>query len=563
MRRRRPPSRLSSRALSWAASLGWDDDRGGVAVMAAVFGALICVVAALAVDVGSMVLKGREVQGAADLSALAAAQTLSGSVDLTEAAARATAGDNLRDLASAQVQRGVYTPDPRLKPTARFVPGEGRPNAARVVLSAPAPLYFGRWILGRDAVTVSKSATAALPGGPPSAVFSIGSRLAGLDGGLANALLSALLGSKASLTVMDYRALADARVDLLQFSDALAAELGVTAGDYDALLAHEVRTGQVLKALEVVAGSGAESALGKLTRLPASAVVRLDELIGVEADARDGLRRGLNAQVSAMDLLMATLQTANQDRQLALDVGARAGLADLDVMLAIGERPNRAPWLTVTSTGEPIIRTVQTRLYLKATALDKLPLLGLLAQVKIPILIEAASAEARLKAVECRGTPRVLIEARPGVARVRLGEIDEKRLRDFKSELQVSPAKLASVLLITVEGRADIQVADMDWSELRFTGAEIGAATPKSVKAKGFVNGLLTTLLRDTQLTALGIPLHLVTQLLAGILTPLGPVLDGLIQPLLELLGVRLGEADVWVHGVRCPNQGGVPQLVG
>lgn len=539
------------------------DDRGGVAVMAAVFGALICVLAALAVDVGSMVLKGREVQGAADLSALAAAQTLSDPPERTEAAAHATARDNLIDLAGARIQRGVYTPDPRLKPRARFADGGSRPNAARVTLSAPAPLYFGRWILRRDSVTVSKSATAALPGGPPSAVFSIGSRLAGLDGGLANALLSGLLGSKVSLTVMDYRALADAQVNLLQFSDALAAELGVTAGDYDALLAHEAQTGQVLRALEAVAGSGAESALSKLTRLPVNAVVKLEELIGVDADARGGLRRGLDAEVSAMDLLMATLQTANQDRQLALDVGARAGLADLDVMLAIGERPNRAPWLTVTGTGEPIIRTVQTRLYLEATALDKVPLVGLLAQVKVPILIEAASAEARLKAIECEGTPRVLIEARPGVARVRLGQIDPKRLRDFKSELKVSPAKLVSVLLITVEGVADIQVADLDWSELRFTGSEIGSSQPKSVRAKGFVNGLIVTLLRDTRLTALGIPLHLVTQLLAGVLTPLGPVLDGVVQPLLELLGVRLGEADVWVHGVRCPNQGGVPQLVG
>src|SRR5690606_25470733 len=84
-----------------------------------------------------------------------------------------------------------------------FTPDAAEPNAARVVLSAPAPLLFGRWILGRDSVTVSKSATAALPGGPPSAMFSIGSRLASLDGGLANALLSGLLGSQASLTVMD------------------------------------------------------------------------------------------------------------------------------------------------------------------------------------------------------------------------------------------------------------------------------------------------------------------------------------------------------------------------
>lgn len=540
------------------------DDRGGVAIMAAVGGALICVAAAFAVDLGSMVLKGREVQGAADLSALAAAQTLSQPLSRTEAAARDIAGANLADLVGTQVQVGTYTPDKRLKPAQRFAPTQGVPaNAARVTLTAPAPLYFGRWIMGRDSVTVSRSATAALPTDPPAAMFSIGSRLAGVDGGLANALLSSLLGSQVSLTAMDYRSLADTRINLLQFSDALAAELGVKAGDYDALLAHEARTGQVLKALEAVAGSGGKSVLGKLTRLPANAVLKLDQLIGVDADARQGLRRGLDAQVSAMDLLMATLQTANQDRQLALDVGARTGLADLEIMLAIGERPNRSPWLTVTGSGDVIIRTVQTRLYLKATALDKVPLVGLLADVKVPILIEAASAEARLKDIQCEGTPRVLVEARSGVARVRLGEIDEKRLRDFKSELKVKPATLVRILLITIEGSADIQIADLDWSTLRFSGSEIGSATPKSVRSKGFVNGLIVTLLRDLKLTALGIPLHLVTQLLAGILTPLGPVLDAVVQPLLELLGVRLGEADVWVHGVRCPNQGGIPQLVG
>ncbi len=59
-------------------------------------------------------------------------------------------------------------------------------------------------ILGRNSVTVTKRAVAARPGGPPTAMFSIGSRLASLDGGLANSLLSALLGSRVSLTVMDY-----------------------------------------------------------------------------------------------------------------------------------------------------------------------------------------------------------------------------------------------------------------------------------------------------------------------------------------------------------------------
>jgi uncharacterized membrane protein len=539
------------------------DRRGGVAVMAAVFGGLICVSAAFAVDLGSMVLKGREVQGAADLSALAAAQALSEA----EAAARATARANLAELSEARVQVGVYAPDARLKPAARFTPDAAEPNAARVVLSAPAPLFFGRWILGRDSVTVSKSATAALPGGPPSAMFSIGSRLASLDGGLANALLSGLLGSQASLTVMDYRALADARVNLLQFSDALAADLGVTAGDYDALLAHQVEVGRMLRVLEAVAGNDAQSALGKLTRVPTKATVKLEDLIGVEAEARESLRRRLDAEVSALDLLMAGLETANQDRQLALDVGARAGLADLDVILAIGERPNRSPWLTVTSHGEPIIRTVQTRLYLKATTAKAL---SGLTQVRLPVLIEAAASEGRLKRIDCGVSPAVTLEARPGVARARIGAIDESRLKNFKAELTVAPATLVSVLgLATVTGKADLEMADLTWSDVRFTSADIEADRVKTARARGFVNGLIVSLLQRLDLKAdvggglLGLGLGDVAKTVGGLLTPLGPVLDGLVQPLLSLLGVGLGEADVQAHGVRCPGRDGVPILVG
>lgn len=543
------------------------DRRGGVAVMAALFGGLICVSAAFAVDLGSMVLKGREVQGAADLSALAAAQTLS----QAEAAARATARANLADLAEARVQVGVYAPDARLKPAARFSPGAAEPNAARVVLAAPAPLYFGRWILGRDSVTVSKSATAALPGGPPSAMFSIGSRLASLDGGLANALLSGLLGSQVSLTVMDYRALADERVNLLQFSDALAADLGMTAGDYDALLAHQVEAGRMLKVLEAVAGNDAQSALGKLTRVPAKATVKLGDLIGFEAEARDGLRRRLDAEVSALDLLMAGLETANRDRQLALDLGARAGLADLDVILAIGERPNRSPWLTVTSRGEPVIRTVQTRLYLKATTAQAL---SGLTQVTLPILIEAAASEARLKRIDCGASPVVTLEARPGVARARIGTIDETRLKNFKSELAVAPATLVSVSglglgLATLTGKADLEIADLNWSDVRFTGADIEADRVKTARARGFANGLIVSLLQRLELKVdaagglLSLGLGDVTRAVGGLLTPLGPALDGLVQPLLGLLGVRLGEADLQAHGVRCPGRDGAPMLVG
>lgn len=537
------------------------DEKGGVAIMTAAFAGLICVLAALAVDLGSVSLKARQIQGAADLSALAAARDLA----RAETAARATASANLTDLQALTVTRGGYVADARIKPEDRFSPGVSEPNAARVEVTAPAPLFFGRWILNRPNVTVRRTATAAIPGGQPQAMFSIGSRLASLDGGLANALLSGLLGSNVSLTVMDYRALAGAQVNLLQFSDALAADLGVTAGDYDALLQHEVTAGRALKVLESIAGSDTKSVLGKLTRTPVDARLKLKDLIGVEADARQGLREALNAEVSALDLIMASLETANGDRQVALDLGARAGLADVDVMLAIGERPNKSPWLTITGKDDPIIRTAQARVYLKATTAQAL---SGLAQVKLPVLIEAAASEARLKRINCEGARTVTLAVRPGVARARIGTIDEAKLKNFKAPLAGSPATLVSVLgLVTIKAQADVEIADLSWQDVTFSASDISHQTVRTVRARGFVNGLIVSLLQrldvDVDVIGLGLGLGDLAKALGALLTPLGPALDGLVQPLLDLLGLKLGEADVRVHGVQCPTQGRTPVLVG
>ena len=538
------------------------DEGGGVAVMTALFGGVFCVLAALAVDVGSVSLKARQIQGAADLSAMAAAHDLA----RAEAAAHATASANLSDVQTVDVVKGAYVADGRVKPKDRFLAGAADPNAARVEVTAPAPLFFGRWVLQRDSLAVRRTATAAIPGGQPQAMFSIGSRLASLDGGLANALLSGLLGSNVSLTVMDYRALAGAQVNLLQFSDALATEIGLTAGDYDALLKQEVTAGQALKVLESIAGADARSALSKLTRAPVDAKLKLKDLIGVEADAQHGLRQALNADVSALDLIMASLETANGDRQVALDLGARAGLADLDIMLAIGERPNKSPWLTITSKGEPIIRTAQTRIYLKATTAQSL---AGLAQVKLPILIEAASSEARLSRINCVGAPSVTVAVRPGVARARIGAIDETKLKNFKAPLISSDATILSALagLVTITAHADLNIADLNWQEAAFNSVDISNQTAKSVRSRGFVNGLIVSLLQELKpnvaLGPLVVGLGDLAKAVGVLLTPLGPVLDGVVQPLLDLLGLKLGEADVRVHGVQCPTQGRTPVLVG
>lgn len=139
------------------------DRKGGVTVITALFGGVICICAALAVDLGSVALTGRQIQGAADLAALSAARDL----DHAERAARATLSDNLGELRDVRVSTGAWVGDPAVKPRDRYSAGAADPNAARVEVSAPAPLFFGRWIMGRPDLNVRKAAVAALPGDEP------------------------------------------------------------------------------------------------------------------------------------------------------------------------------------------------------------------------------------------------------------------------------------------------------------------------------------------------------------------------------------------------------------
>lgn len=517
--------------------------------MAAAAGGLFCVLAAIVVDIGSLGLDGRTLQGAADLAALSAARDL----ERAQLAAEATAEANLRDVAT-EVVTGLYVADSAVAPHQRFASVAEGPNAARVTLSRASPLVFGRWILGRDSILQTRTATAATAVDPPRAMFSIGSRLASLDGGVANALLSGLTGSTVSLSVLDYDRLADAEVNLLGFSNALATELDVEAGDYDALLAHDVDAGRALRVLKDLAGDQADSTLSKLTGAAAAVTFKVGDLIGAEANAGGGLATGLDASVSVLDLVMAMLETGGEG-QVALDLGARAGIAALDVSLAIGERPNNSPWLTVTGTGTPIIRSAQARLYIKVRTAQTL---SGLAQVRLPILIELAASEAKLNDIDC-DPDGVELGVRPGLASAKVGEIDEGRLADFKQALTPAPATLLSVLgLVRLTGKADVEIADTGFRSVRFSAADIADQKIKTVTSTSLASGLITTLIQRLDVTVhvlgLGLGLGGIVQALGVLLTPLGPVLDAAINPLLDMLGLRLGQADVRVHGLSCPD---------
>ncbi|MGE3930633.1 MAG: pilus assembly protein TadG-related protein [Hyphomonadaceae bacterium] len=533
-------------------------EAGAISMLTALSGVAVIGFAGLATDVGAVYFETRRLQGAADLAALAAAQHLGRAQRLATETARA---NNWPD-ASLRVETGAYTPDPAVRPAARFTPAAGSANAVRVEVSAHTPLYFARLFVPEGRMRITRRATAAQT---RFASFQIGSRLLSLNGGVANQVLSELTGSNVSLSVMDYSALLQADVDLLTYVDSLSTHLDLEAASFDQTLAHEI---DAPDAIELLAQQVRDQRASQAMRALASAshgapsIQGLNRLIdlgpyGEQSEAT--LTRSTEIRVNALDLATAMLQLAGGDRQVRLDLGASVpGLADTDVWLAIGERPNNSPWLSVTDDSDVVVRTAQMRLFIDARV-RPLGALASVAQVRVPVLVEAASAQARLTDVACGFDPRdrtATLSVAPSVGALMLGDIDIDRLDNFRRPLAPARADLVRTPLIRVQGSSRVDLGGEQWQSVRFSRQDIETGAVKNVRTRDIARASVSTLFQNADLNVqvggLGLGAQPVTAALSQTLGAAAAPLDALINGLSDLLGLGLGEADVRVNGVRC-----------
>lgn len=538
----------------------WRAENGAASVLTALSAVALIGMAALGIDTGAVYLKARELQGVADLAALSAAE------DLHAAQRRAELTTQVNEwgrITGVRTELGHYEPDPAVAPAQRFASGGADANAVRVRITGEAPLYFGQLFAPRASIRVTREATAAQA---RLASFQIGSRLLALRGGVANALLTGLTGSSVSLSVMDYDSLARADVNLFDYVDALRTRLNLNAASYDHVLQTRADAPAALNALaDVLAQQGDSRAAAAISQLARAA--RGKTLDGLSAlldlgpyGTQDQVQGGAAARVgvNAFDLATAMLEIANGHRQVALDLGASVpGVARLKAWLAIGERPNQSPWLTVTNTGEPIIRTAQMRLYLEADV--GVSGLAGLASVKLPIFLEAASAQARLAAISCGASPSshsVRLSASPSLGTLALAQIDRSKLDNFQQPMTLSSAPLVRTALITANGFARVDLGGQQWQDVTFHGDEIARGEVKRVQTRDIVQATLSSLLGnlalDVRVLGLGLNLTNVTRALQQPIASVGAPLDTVVNSLTDLLGVHLGEADLRVNGVRC-----------
>lgn len=563
---------------------------GNFAVMTALIMPFAVVLTAFAVDQGSLYTERRHAQAITDIAAIAA----TGNMSKAEAIVAATLSDNglgqvlvrgtgdttkpLPGRPVANVIRGRYTPDPSKPRASRFVPGQQPYNAVEVSLEKLGNLYFGSSVMAPPVI-----GTSAIASMKSEAAFSVGSRLLQLDGGLANALLGALLGGNINLNVMDYRALAAVDVSVLSFLDALAIRTNATALTYSDLLSTTATVGQIAAAMADVPGLDSVSRIALQTlgaQSSASLLVSLNTLIDLGSVGQLGIGQrpaGLDIAANVLSMLTASAAIANGDNMVDANLGGMLpGLGGLTLKIAIGEPPQRSPWLAVGEEGT-VVRTAQTRVSLVASVSPLSSNLGggiHLISIHLPLHVEVAYAEARLKSIECpTGRPeslRVTIDTTPGIAELYIADAYGSGFADFTRKMMFRAVAIADVSLnilfvikldlLKIKGFAHAMMGNDVAIPLTFTQSDIAAKKTKTATTSNYTSSLTSTLIDDLKLSVepLGLPIDIgwllgvvkpPVQLALGAVTP---VLDKLLYNLLGMLGISLGQADVRVTGATC-----------
>ncbi|MGX8009098.1 TadG family pilus assembly protein [Mesorhizobium sp. ORM8.1] len=564
------------------------DRSANFAVMTALCTPVALALTAFAVDEGALYNERRAAQSIVDIAAITAANNISNAQQavltalsdngITSVAVQQS-GTTIAPTATkavVQITPGRYTGLTTIATGSRFQAGQLPYNAVQVSLKKQGTLYFAASMMSPPTI-----GTSAIGSAQPQAAFSVGSRLASLNGGILNALLGGLLGGNISLSVMDYNSLISADIDVLSFTDALATQLHLTGVSYNDVLASKATVGQIATAMANVPGLG-NSAKVALQTMASSATntvkIPLSTLVDLGSVGNLGIGQkppGLTVAASALSMLTAAAGLANGTNQVAVNLGATIpGLLSTTVSIAIGEPPQATPWLAVGELGT-VVRTAQTRIKINASVgLGNSNLGGgiSLLAVNLPLNIEIAYAEARLTDITCPTGPssiQVTIAAQPGVVAAHLANSNATGFADFTKPQSFSDAEIADVSLklllinlslIQINGSSYFNITNMTPTNLTFNATDIANKAIKTVSTKNLTQSLTTSLVNNLSLTvtALGLGIDL-TALLGTVKPAVVTVLNGVTAPvdslvynLLGALGVRVGEADVRVTGATC-----------
>jgi uncharacterized membrane protein len=557
--------------------------RGATAVLAAVW--LGTAVAALGVlDVGNVFLVRRQLQQAADMAAVAGAQTIGmagGCAGATASAQQSAARNGYTGSAPVGVTCGRWT---AASGAAQFDTSGAAPlNAVQVTATQSVKHFFIGPARDVQAVATAKATD--------TASFSLSTNLASLPGGAINGLLSALLGASVSLDVATWQALASTNVRLGD----LATQVGVAS--IDELLNAKASVADLAGAMvSVLSRNNVASAnvTSALTTIQAAASGGAKIALGDGGAGAPGLlaigladrQAAASATISALDAVIVAAElargTSALDLGAALNPSAIPGIT-LPVSLTAQAAILQPPVIAVGEAGmdgsgnyRTSAHAAQVRVYLDLNL--NIPLL---ATVDLPLYIEGANGTAALTQTQCAAskaasTSTVLV-TQTGVASACIGGDAAAKLTNTTSAAQCQqPAKVASLLgsLVAVHVGTHTPASGLNLSlqsqapeTLTFNGAagdgddtQGGNANALGAETGGLLGQLISQLPTHVYLTLAGVRLtagqsdayQQSVQSLADTLQPILGSLDTVLVPLLQLLGVQIGVSTVHAISLSC-----------
>lgn len=323
--------------------------RGSVLVFAALGLSLAVILLSIA-DIGFVYYYKREYQKAADLAAIAGAKSLINASGVRSCSGGATPAAQLsatQNLGSKAYTLGVACG--RWDPTAatRFdtTAASSLQNAVQAVINGTPPRFLP------FVQATSLSATAIAIADQPVAQLQIRSTVAAVSneqGALLNAVVGGLLGGSINLSAVAWDGLATTSINLLQYLDALAVTLGVSAGNYDQLLGTDVTLGQLLDvAADVLNQGGGTGNIGaavgglqqlSILNLPAySPLLKLADVLDVQTGVADS---ALDATLNVLSLVQGSAQLANTKCAVCATVPVSLpGVAGVTIRASVIEPP--------------------------------------------------------------------------------------------------------------------------------------------------------------------------------------------------------------------------------
>ena len=418
------------------------------------------------------------------------------------------------------------------------------------------------------------------------ACITAGPRLASVDTGksaLLGPLLGGMLGSGVSLNAVDWNALAGGDLNLLNTLKLLQTQLNLSSPAQ--ALGANLTLAQIATALAAEAQAEAKPQLaGALSGLASQlngvgATVRLGDLLQLSTDTGS---LGTTT-VNALDMFTGLVQLYNRRNVLTTPTpigisGGALGALGIVNSLQLYAQVIEPPVYVCGPAGSRFY-SAAIRLKLKldlvtlAPVTDTLVGLGLLRSAslaigKLDVYVDVARGEGSLTAVDA-AAKAVTLQVAPGVADIYIGSIDDSVFFNRSRSIQNSDVAFGTIggLQATLAlGLASVDVPIRVKSIVRgqapfSTSVTMSGSFPqtRTVSTSAvFVTNAANSLVNNLQIDSMpllgllqGVVEPLVKTLVTKTVTPLiAPILSGVVDPLLKLLGIGLGQVVVTVEGI-------------